>query len=309
LRGAKKNNPQNTSVLTIHEGGNDMMKSLFALVLALLSLTATAATKYYIVADVVRGAAGAQGSVCVANTVFFPGEQAVWRAIVFDAASHTPLSLEQAKSLGMRVTVSIDNGTNLNMRLGLHPPDPKAPTRALFWSINYPISAAAPVGTLKWTLTSTDSEGNTGSFTPIGQETGQNLLTIAKPAAAALKTSATDGPGLYAQYCASCHQANGQGLPGAFPPLAGSSVANGDSAYLTQMVLSGFAGRITVKGQTYDGNMPAMGTVLNDAQLAEILTYVRSTWNNKAAAVNAGMVKAARANIMSPQQILAQYPK
>ena len=169
-----------------------MMKSFFALILTLVSLTAMAAPKYYITADVVRGTTGAQGSVCVANTVFFPGEQIVWRAIVFDAASQTQLNEEQVKKLGVRVTVSLENGTSLNMRLGLHPNNPKAPKRDLFWSVNYQIPAAGPLGTIKWTMATTDNEGNTGSFTPIGQEAGLNLLTITKPPAAALKTSALD---------------------------------------------------------------------------------------------------------------------
>jgi hypothetical protein len=162
-----------------------------ALCLALASSGASAATKYYVTADVVRGTPGAQGPACVANTVFFPGEHIVWRAVVFDAATHTPLTEDQAKALGVRVSVQIDTGTTLNMRLGLHPPNPKAPNRQLFWSTGYPIPAGAPIGTMKWTLAVVDNNKDTGSFAPIGQDAGLNLLTIAKPAPA--KTSAVSG--------------------------------------------------------------------------------------------------------------------
>ena len=160
------------------------------LALALTGANALAAQKYYISTDTVRGAAGAQGAVCVANAVFFPGEQIVWRAIVFDAATHKALSAEQIKDLGIRVNIAMDNGVNLNMRIGLHPPDPKAPKRELFWSVNYMVPPTAPIGTIKWNMSVADKDGNTGSYTPIGQEAGLNLLTIAKPAAA--KTSSID---------------------------------------------------------------------------------------------------------------------
>ena len=65
--------------------------------------------------------------------------------------------------------------------------DPKAPKRELFWSVNYMVPPTAPIGTIKWNMSVADKDGNTGSYTPIGQEAGLNLLTIAKPAAA--KTS------------------------------------------------------------------------------------------------------------------------
>jgi len=285
------------------------LNSVLAVALAFASLAAIAAPRYYISADIVRGQTGAQGTACVANTVFYPGEQIVWRAIVFDAASHEPLGVEEVKKLGIRVTVSLDNGTNLNMRLGLHPPDQKAPKRDLFWATNYPVAITAPLGTMKWTIAATDSEGNTGSYAPIGQEAGLNLLTIAKPAPGASPTASTTGPGLYGQYCASCHQANGQGAPGAFPSLVNSSVVTGDRAYLSQVVLSGLEGRISIKGQAFDGNMPAMGDVLGDAQIATILTYIRSTWNNSASPVGEDIVKAERSRAGNARETYARYPK
>ncbi|MFM9971299.1 MAG: c-type cytochrome [Burkholderiales bacterium] len=283
-------------------------KLSFGALLLLLSCTALAAPKYYIAADIVRGTPGAQGPACVANTVFYPGEQIVWRAIVFDAATQTQLSEEQVKKLGIRVTIAMDNGANLNMRLGLHPPNPKAPKRDLFWSASYPIATTAALGNIKWSMATVDSDGNTGSYSPIGQEAGLNLLTIVKPAAGA-QSAATDGAGLYGQYCAACHQANGQGVPGAFPALAGSGVVNGDAGYLTQLILTGLEGRISIKGQNFDGNMPGMGGMLNDSQVASILTYIRSAWSNKSAALNEGIVKAERSKASNAKENYARYPK
>lgn len=285
------------------------MRSVLALALGFLSLTALAAPKYFLQADVVRGSAGAQGAVCVANSVFFPGEQVVWRAIVFDTATQTRLSEEQIKQLGLVVTVALENGTNLSLRYGLHPPDPNAPKREAFWSGSYQISADAPLGTLKWSMTAKDKDGNTGAFTPIGQDVGLSVLTIAKAQAAAPQAAPADGQALYGQNCAGCHQANGQGLSGAFPPLAGSKVVTGDGAYLARVVLFGLQGPITVKGQNYNGNMPALGGVLNDAQMAALLTYIRGAWDNKAAAVSADTVRTERAKPGSPQDNYSKYPK
>lgn len=285
------------------------LKSALALVMTLFSLAAVAASNYYIHADIVRGRTGAQGAICVANSVFFPGESVVWRALVFDAASQAALSEEQVKKLGVRVTIALDNGASLSMRLRLHPPDPKAPRQDRFWSVSYPIAANAPLGTIKWTMAATDNDGNTGSYAPIGQDAGLNLLTIAKPPVAAPRTASPDGQGLYGQYCASCHQAGGQGVPGVFPSLVGSGVVTGDRAYLSQLILSGLEGRITIKGQSYDGNMSGMGGVLNDTQVATILTYIRAAWNNGAAPVGEDVVKAERAKAGSARENFARYPK
>ncbi len=106
------------------------------------------------------------------------------------------------------------------------------------------------------------------------------------PAAAA---AAPDGRQLY-QRCAVCHQATGAGVAGAFPPLAGSEWATAANAALPiRVVLHGLQGPVTVKGQKFNGTMPAYGTgqAMNDADVAAVLTYVRSSWGNKAGAVTA----------------------
>jgi mono/diheme cytochrome c family protein len=86
--------------------------------------------------------------------------------------------------------------------------------------------------------------------------------------------AAQSGQALYGQYCATCHQANGQGVPGAFPPLAGhvqEILAKKDGrTYLVDLVLFGLQGQIRVKGQAYNGAMPAWGPQLKDDQVAAL---------------------------------------
>ncbi len=103
-----------------------------------------------------------------------------------------------------------------------------------------------------------------------------------------------DGKQLFAANCQACHQATGQGLPGVFPPLAGSPLVTGDPVVLSQIVLHGLTGPIDILGTTYNGAMPAFGEQLSDAELAAVLTHIRSEWGNQAPAVDAGAVAAAR---------------
>ncbi|MDQ8202982.1 cytochrome c [Pelagicoccus sp. SDUM812003] len=106
-----------------------------------------------------------------------------------------------------------------------------------------------------------------------------------------------DGGALYAQQCSACHQANGQGLAGAFPPLAGSEwVTTGDGELPIKILLSGLGGEITVKGQTYNGAMPAFGAVFDDAEIAAVVNYIRGSWDNEASEVTAEQVAAVRAD-------------
>ncbi len=103
-----------------------------------------------------------------------------------------------------------------------------------------------------------------------------------------------DGATVYASTCSACHQANGEGTPGLFPPLAGSPFVTGGTARLVRIVLSGMSGPVTVRGATYEGQMPPWKQ-LSDAELAAVLTYVRASWSNGAPAVGAAEVAAERA--------------
>jgi mono/diheme cytochrome c family protein len=99
--------------------------------------------------------------------------------------------------------------------------------------------------------------------------------------AAQAPSGADAGEAAYAANCAACHQANGEGVAGAFPPLAGHApdLALADRAYLPLVLLHGLQGPISVSGTAYNGVMPAWAQ-LSDAQLADVLNYVLSAWGN-----------------------------
>jgi mono/diheme cytochrome c family protein len=106
--------------------------------------------------------------------------------------------------------------------------------------------------------------------------------------------AAADGAALYASLCAACHQASGAGLPGVFPPLAGSEWVTGKETTLAAIVLHGINGPLTVKGQTFNGAMPTFKAQLDDAQIAALLTHLRRQWGNTSPAVTADVVAGVR---------------
>ena len=131
------------------------------------------------------------------------------------------------------------------------------------------------------------------------------------PAAAAQSTDARPDeeapavdPELFAQgqkvfsiHCIACHQASGQGLAGAFPPLVGSEWVLEDPRRPISIVLLGLMGEIEVKGQKWNSVMAPLGTVLKDDEVAAVLTYVRNAWGNQAPAVETAMVKELRTKL------------
>lgn len=127
-----------------------------------------------------------------------------------------------------------------------------------------------------------------------GPELGdrRTLADLAPPAGA--KSGVVDGAQIFAAQCVACHQASGAGLPGVFPPLAGSEWVTGKEAVLTQILLHGISGSLTVKGATYKGEMPSFQDKLNDAEIAAVLTHVRSNFGNAAGKVDAALVKTER---------------
>lgn len=107
------------------------------------------------------------------------------------------------------------------------------------------------------------------------------------------------GEALYAGTCSTCHQRDGAGLAGVFPPLAGSDYLNADPERAAQVVLAGLAGPVVVNGTTYNSVMPPM-TNLNDDEIANILTYAYSAWGNAGHVVSAETVSAVRAKTTVP---------
>lgn len=94
--------------------------------------------------------------------------------------------------------------------------------------------------------------------------------------------------------CMACHQAGGTGIAGQFPPLDASEWVNGDTKSLVRILLQGLSGPVTVKGEHYNGGMPAWASKLSDEQIAAVLTYIRGSWSNKAGPVTAEEVATLR---------------
>ncbi|GAA0423409.1 c-type cytochrome [Massilia aurea] len=92
-----------------------------------------------------------------------------------------------------------------------------------------------------------------------------------------------DGKALFAKNCAACHQANGRGIPGAFPALVASPVAIGPADAVAEVLLKG------------RGGMPDFSTSLDDADIAAVLTYARSSWGNRAPPITGAEVTMRRA--------------
>lgn len=105
---------------------------------------------------------------------------------------------------------------------------------------------------------------------------------------------AADGAALFASRCVACHQATGQGLPGVFPSLAGSEWVQGRPETVTAIVLHGITGSLTVKGDKFTGAMPTFSDQLSDAEIAAVLSYVRSQWGNAAPPISAQTVAQVR---------------
>lgn len=112
-----------------------------------------------------------------------------------------------------------------------------------------------------------------------------------------IKASIERGKVIYVQRCMACHQGDGGGVPRLNPPLDGASAVKGnDKLKLVRIVLKGMTERVEIDGEYYDNNMSA-NPDLTDAQVADVLTYIRNNWTNKASIVTAAEVKAARAKI------------
>ena len=94
------------------------------------------------------------------------------------------------------------------------------------------------------------------------------------------------GEQVYTSRCAACHQNNGQGVPGSFPPLVETDWVTGDTTRLIKTVLDGLSGEITVNGETYSGVMAPWRDALSDREVSSVLTYIRSSWGNNASHIS-----------------------
>jgi len=119
----------------------------------------------------------------------------------------------------------------------------------------------------------------------LGDRSEPNLKPVAVAANAAASGALTKddqikaGQVLFTGTCSVCHQANGQGLPNVFPPLAKSSLLAAEPTRIVDIMLHGLNGKVTVNGTEYNSVMPPM-TQLTDDEVANIATYVLNSWGN-----------------------------
>ncbi|SNR86107.1 Cytochrome C oxidase, cbb3-type, subunit III [Methylobacillus rhizosphaerae] len=132
-----------------------------------------------------------------------------------------------------------------------------------------------------------DTEAHIGFLQAQKQQSGQG-------GAAAVKT--VSGAAVFTSRCVSCHQANGQGIPGAFPPLVKSTYVLGDPQTLVRIVLQGLQGEIKVEGQAYNGLMPPWQDQLSDEETTAVINYIRTELGgNQAGQVDVELVQKIRA--------------
>jgi nitrite reductase (NO-forming)/hydroxylamine reductase len=129
-----------------------------------------------------------------------------------------------------------------------------------------------------------------------GQKDDATAVHSAETAAGTVDDIMASGKAVYESNCAACHQPDGSGLAGAFPPLAESDYLQGNREDVLTAALFGLSGPITVNGQEYNAVMPSMGH-LSDDDLAAALTYVFGSWGNSLAAVSPEEVAALRVKL------------
>ena len=112
-------------------------------------------------------------------------------------------------------------------------------------------------------------------------------------------TRAQLGKRVFDMTCVTCHQANGLGVPGQYPPLVGSEWAQGSEERAIRIVLHGLNGPITVEGKEFNNVMAPLGAALKDEQIANALSYVRASWGNTAPEVQPETVAKVRADTAS----------
>lgn len=113
-------------------------------------------------------------------------------------------------------------------------------------------------------------------------------------ASTAQNVQSVGGKTLYANACLACHQPAGQGLGKIFPPLAETDWVTGDAQRLALIVLQGMTGPLTVNGQTYNSFMPGFKSQFTNEDMADVLNYIRTSWNNNAPPIPISVIQQSR---------------
>ena len=128
-------------------------------------------------------------------------------------------------------------------------------------------------------------------------------LTAEEKESMRLEKKISSGEKIFAARCASCHQANGMGIEGQFPPLAGSEWVSADAGVISNIILKGLKGEISVNGVKYGTsaavNMAAVP--ISDREIANVSTYVRQAWGNDSVEVTEEFVSQVRSEHAAKQ--------
>lgn len=136
------------------------------------------------------------------------------------------------------------------------------------------------------------TEGDSRTVSPLAQEESSAAQAAVSKSAGEPNLTILMGKGkqVYTSTCQACHQANGEGIPGAFPPLAGSEWMSGSGKVAAAIVIHGMQGEITVKGEKYQSIMAPLGQQLSSEDIAAVLTYVRNSFGNEFDPVSVSLV-------------------
>lgn len=149
--------------------------------------------------------------------------------------------------------------------------DPNEDSKPLPWFITMTIGALfmwSAIYIKETVMTAAPEAGDSRATQAVALDCNSNAASVAKVA--------IDGSAIFQAKCLACHQTNGQGIPGVFPPLAASEWVTGKPEVLANILLHGIDGKITVKGAEYNGQMPAFKNLLKDDELAAVLSHIRS---------------------------------
>jgi cbb3-type cytochrome c oxidase subunit III len=120
------------------------------------------------------------------------------------------------------------------------------------------------------------------------------LLACAAAPSAGAGSARSAGETVFMTNCTGCHGATAAGQPGLFPSLRANPYVSGDPKRVIHTVKFGLTGKIVANGVAYDGQMPAWTGTLTDRQIADVITYIRTSWGNKGSAVTAAQVSAVK---------------
>lgn len=120
--------------------------------------------------------------------------------------------------------------------------------------------------------------------------------TTAKTSGTALRAQIAAGQKVYTLQCLPCHQADGGGVQNMNPPLIKTTYVLGDKSKIIQIVLKGFNGQVPINGDTYSNVMPSL-SILTDQEVADVLTFVRNSFGNKASVINPAEVTKIRTTL------------